>query len=57
MKQPARLLALNHERAKAEQAAVHTAEGVKERPKKHRSTKKAQALSEGLFDDEGARGA
>ncbi|NGZ07815.1 MAG: restriction endonuclease [Nitrospira sp. LK70] len=46
-----RLLALNHERAKAQQVV---ADGTKEAPKKRRSSKKSQTVSSGLFGDEGA---
>lgn len=49
-----RLLALNHARAKAEQAVVHVADAAKQAPKKRRSSKKSQTLSSGLFGDEGA---
>ncbi len=47
------LLALNHERAKAQQAVVQVADGTKEGPKKRRSSKKSQAMVPGLYPDEG----
>lgn len=51
-----RLLALNHERAKTEQAAVQVAQVDKKAPKKPRSRKQSQALSSGLYGDDGTSG-
>jgi hypothetical protein len=48
-----RLLALNHERAKAQQVVVQVADVTKEAPKKRRSSKKSQAMVPGLYPGEG----
>lgn len=48
-----RLLALNHDRAKAEQAVVHVADAAKQAPKKRKSSKNSQATSPGLYADDG----
>lgn len=51
-----RLLALNHERAEAEQAVVHVVDAAKQAPKKRKSSKKSQTTSPGLYGDDDGRG-
>lgn len=50
-----RLLALNHTRAKAEQAVIHVADAAKQAPKKRKASKTSQTTSPGLYGDDDGR--